>query len=349
MVYISSAALNASMRSSILTSQQQLADAQKEVSSGTYADLGLTLGSTSGQLLGLTAQADRLSAYKTGNGLAASRLTSTAAILTSLQTTATTFMKILTTDSTGGGSTTGLQSTAASNLQALVGGLNTTIDDQAIFGGVNTATAPIAPYTATSAGKTAIDNAFTATFGVSQTDPGAASITASQMSDFLTTSFAGLYSPASYAANWSTATDATQTSEIAPGQTVTSSVSANEAAMRQLTQAYTMVAEFTGPQSPLSADAQQAVIKNSIAVVSLAMSGLTNIQATVGGAQNAITDANTLISAQSTMLAGRTSDLHDSDAYALNTKITELQTQLQASYELTAALKKLSLTDYFSA
>lgn len=349
MVYISSAALHASMRSSILSSQQQLADAQKEVSSGTYADLGLTLGSASGQLLSLTAQADRLGAYTATNGLAESRLTSTATALTSLQTTATTFMKILTTDSTGGGSTSGLQGTAASNLQALIAGLNTSVDDQAIFGGLNTATAPIARYDATSAGKVAVDNAFAATFGVSQTDPGAASITASQMSDFLTTSFAGLYSAASYAANWSTATDATQSSEIAPGQTVTSSVSANEAAMRQLTQAYTMVAEFTGPQSTLSASAQQAVIKTSIAVISLALSGLTEIQATVGGQQNAITTANTLISAQATMLAGRTSALHDTDAYALTTKISSLQTQLQASFELTAALRKLSLTNYFSA
>lgn len=348
-MYISSAALHASMRSSILTSQQQLADAQKEVSSGTYADLGLTLGSTSGQLLGLTAQADRLSAYTTGNNLAGTRLASTVTALTSLQTTATTFMKMLTTDSTGGGSTTGLPGSAASNLQALVAGLNTTVNDQAIFGGLNTATSPIAPYTATSAGKTAIDIAFAATFGFAQTDPAASSITADQMSSFLTTTFADLYNPASYAANWSTATDATQTTEITPGQTVTSSVSANETAMRQLTQAYTMVAEFTGAQSPLSAAAQQAVMKNAIAVTSLGMTGLTDIQAAVGVQQNAITTSTTLISAQATMLAGRTSELHDSDTYAINTKISSLQTQLQASFELTAALKKLSLTDYFSA
>lgn len=348
-MYISSAALHASMRSSILSSQQQLADAQKEVSSGTYADLGLTLGATSGQLLGLTAQANQLSAYTTGNGLAGTRLTSTASVLTSLQSTASTFMAMLTTDSTGGGSTTGLPGSASDNLRALVAGLNTTVDDQAIFGGLNTVTSPIAAYDATSASKTAVDNAFVSTFGFAQTDPAAASITADQMSAFLTTTFADLYSPASYAANWSTATDATQTTEVAPGQTVTSSVSANEAAMRQLAQAYTMVSEFTGAQSPLSASAQQAVMKNAIAVTSRGMSDLTDVQATVGGQQNLITTANTLISAQSTLLGERTSELHDSDAYAIKTKIDSLQTQIQASFELTAALKKLSLTDYFSA
>lgn len=348
-MYISSAALHASMRSSILSSQQQLADAQKEISSGTYADLGLTLGSTSGQLLGLTAQANRLSAYTTGNNLAATRLTSTATVLTSLQSTADTFMKMLTTDSTGGGSSTGLPGSAADNLRALVAGLNTTVDDQAIFGGLNTETSPIAAYGATSASKTAVDNAFQSTFGFSQTDPAASSITVDQMSSFLTTTFANLYSPASYAANWSTATDATQSTEVTPGQTVTSSVSANESAMRQLAEAYTMVSEFTGAQSPLSAATQQAVMKTAIAVTSLGMSGLTDVQATVGGQQNVIKSATTLISAQSTMLAERTSELHDSDAYALNTKISSLQTQIQASFELTAALKKLSLTDYFSA
>ena len=207
----------------------------------------------------------------------------------------------------------------------------------------------MAAYGPNSASKTAVDDAFKATFGMAQTDPGAAAITADQMSSFLSTSFADLFSAASYGANWSTATDATQTTEVAPGQTVTSSVSANEPAMRQLAQAYTMVAEFTGAQSPLSAAAQQTVLKTAIAVVSLGMSGLTDVQATVGGEQNAITTANTLISAQATMLAGRTSELHDTDAFALNTKLSALQTQLQASYELTAALKKLSLTDYFSA
>lgn len=348
-MYISSAALHASMRSSILSSQQQLADAEKEVSSGTFADLGLQLGSTSGQLLSLTAQADRLSAYTTGNNLAGSRLTATATALTSLQTTATTFMKMLTTDSTGGGSTAGLPDSAASNLQALIAGLNTTVNDQAIFGGLNTATAPLAGYTATSAGKTAVDDAFTATFGFAQTDPAAASITADQMSSFLTGTFADLYNPGSYAANWSTATDATQTTEIAAGQTVTSSVSANETAMRQLAQAYTMVAEFTGARSPLSAAAQQAVMKTAMAVTSLGMSGVTDIQAAVGVQQSAITTSTTLIAAQATMIAGHTSELHDSDTLAINTRISSLQTQLQASYELTAALKKLSLTDYFSA
>ena len=348
-MYISSAALHASLRSSILSSQQQLADAEKEVSSGTYADLGLQLGSTSGQLLSLTAQADRLSAYTTGNNLAGSRLAATATALTSLQTTATTFTKMLATDLTGGGSTTGLPDSAASNLQGLIAGLNTTVNDQAIFGGLNTAASPIAAYAPTSASKTAVDQAFKSTFGFAQSDPAAASITADQMSSFLTTTFANLYSPASYAANWSTATDATQTTEIAPGQTVTSSVSANETAVRQLAQAYTMVAEFTGAGSPLSASAQQAVMKTAMAVTSLGMSGVTDIQAAVGVQQNAITTSTTLIEAQATMIAGHTSELHDSDTLALNTKINGLQTQLQASYELTAALKKLSLTDYFSA
>ncbi len=299
-------------------------------------------------MLSLTQQSDSLNAFTASNAIAATRLSSTATSLTTLQSSASSFLDSLTTASTGGGSIQGLQTVASGNLQALIANLNTSVGGQSIFGGLNTAAVTMTPYAAGSASKTAVDQAFQAQFGTSQTSAGASSITAAQMTDFLTNRFAGLFSASSYSATWSSATTQGQTTQIAPGQTTTTSVSANEASLRGLAQVYTMVTEFTGSGSTLSASAQQAVIAAAKTVVGQASSGLTTLQADVGVSQGAVTAANTQIAAQTTVLATQASSLHDVDPYALNQRITALQTQIEASYELTTQLKQLSLVNYFN-
>ena len=339
----------ASMRQSILSSQASLATAQTELASGTDADIGLTLGGQSGQLLSMTQQQSRLQAYADGNTTTSTRLSSTATALTSLQSAATSFLSTLEAASSSGGSTATLQQAAAANLASLTSTLNTTVAGQALFGGINTATPPMTTYTDTppSASKQAVDDAFSATFGTSQASVGASTITADQMTSFLNGSFAGLFSSSSYGSTWSSASDAGQTSQISPSQTITSSVSANDAAFRGLAQAYTMVNELTG--STISASAQQAVIQSAMATVSTALTGLTAVQAGVGIAQSAITSANARITAQTNVLSSQSDGLTSVDAYTLNTKITGLQTQIEASYELTNSLQKLSLVNYFTA
>ena len=94
-----------------------------------------------------------------------------------------------------------------SALQSLISGANTTSGDQYVFGGINSAVAPMADYYSTpaSAAKTAIDQAFQTTFGVLPSDPAAANISASDMQSFLSGPFAALFQGASWSADWSSA------------------------------------------------------------------------------------------------------------------------------------------------
>ena len=222
----------------------------------------------------------------------------------------------------------------------------TTVAGQAIFGGLNTDGVPVTTYSASpaSANKQAVDAAFSAAFGTAQTSAAAGAITPADMTSFLSGSFAGLFDASSFGATWSAASDQTQSTQISSSQTISTSVSANNAAFRGLAQAYTMVSELTGTN--VSAATQQAVVQSAIGVMNTAIAGLTTTQASVGIAQNAITDANTRLSAQTTLLANDNTDLTSVDVYALNTKISALQTQIEASYKLTSTLQQLSLVNY---
>ncbi len=351
MTYISSQALTASSRQAVLQAQSQLARVQKQLSSGTLADVGLGLGSSSGQYVGLTNQQNQLQAITDDNSLAATRLASTATALTSLQTTASSFLSSLTAAASSGGISNTVQSTATGNLGALISTLNTSVAGQFIFGGINSGTAPMADYASTpaSASKTAVDAAFSATFGTTQTSASASSISGAAMTSFLNTTFASLFGGASFTSTWSSASDQPITSQISTSQTAATSISANTGAMQKLAQAYTMVSEFGGQNFGTAAG--QAVIASATQLVSGAISDLTNLQAGVGIVQSSITNANASMAAQISVLSTQSDSmagLSSTQTLDLTSQVSTLQTQIEASFEVTAKLQQMSLVNYMA-
>ena len=354
MTYISSASLLSPLRSSVLQAQAQLTQDQTEISTGTLADVGLTLGAGTGKELSLKSQIDALNGYSDSNSAATTRLAATSSALSAMVSSAQSISADLVTASSSGQTTAGLQDTAMGALQSLISQLNTSVGGESVFGGVNTSATPIANYfsTPTSGPKQAVDAAFSTAFGTSQTSSTASLITGSQMQSFLSNQFAALFSDANWQNNgtnggWSSASSTTMQSTIAPSQTTSTSVSANDTAFRQITEAYTMLSEFTG--SNLGSSAVSTVMSTASQLLSSGLSGLTDIQDTVGVTQNAISSANAQISSQASVLQSNVDDLDNVDTYALSSQVTTLQTQLEASYELTSRLQSLSLTNYLTS
>ena len=333
------------LRSSILQAQSALTQAQTEVSTGTYADIGLQLGGGTGQLLSLRSDVDSLNGFTQANGVASTRLSATNSALTSMLSTAQSLSATLTNAQSAGSTTTGLAATAQGALEGLIGGLNTSAGGQFVFGGIATDKAPIADYTATSTAKTAIQNAFQAY--LASTGTTASTISGGQMQSFLSNQFASSFSNGSWQSQWSSASSQTMTTSIAPSQTATTSVSANQGSFQTMAQAYTMLTEFTGDD--MSAGAKAAVVATAGKLVSTGIAGLTEVQAGVGVAQSAVSQANTQISAQTNLLSSSASNLDSVDTYALSSQVTQLQTQLEASYSLTSRLQQLSLVNYLTA
>ncbi len=346
MTYISSSSVLSSVRQSVLQAQAGLAQAQTEISSGNQADLGVYLGAETGSSVSLKNQIDALDGYTATNAVASTRLDTTATTLTAMISAAQTMSASLVSASSTGGSTDGLQAGGTAGLQALLSGLNTSVGGQYVFGGIASGTAPATDYATTSKAKVAVDASFNQAFGFSQTSADASTISGSAMTSFLNGAFDSQFSDANWSSNWSQASSTAISSKIAPSQSATTSVSANETAFRQIAEAYTMLGEFTG--STMSADAKAAVVAKATALVNTGLAALNQLQTGVGVTQAAVTSADTQTSAQATVLKGQVSDMESVDTYALSSRVTTLQTQLQASYELTSRLQSLSLTNYLN-
>ncbi len=347
MSYISTQSLTGPLRSYVLQAQSALTQAQTEIASGAPADLGLTLGGTTGAALSIRSQVDELNGYTSANTTASTRLAATSSTLTSLLSSAQNVSAALITASSAGGSTSTLQASATSALQSLISGLNTSVGDQNIFGGINTGQSPLSDYFSStpSAAKQAVDTSFSAAFNTTQTSSGASSIDGTQLQSYLDTQFSGLFSDTNWQ-NWSSASDTTLQNAISPTQTISTSVSANDTAFRQIAQAYTIVSEFTG--SNFSDSARAAAVSTASTLLSSGIAALTNVQTSVGIAQASVSDASSQLSAQAGVLQSNFSDLDSVDTYSLSSQVSTLQAQLEASYELTSRLQQLSLTNYLT-
>ena len=164
------------------------------------------------------------------------------------------------------------------------------------------------------------------------------------MQSFLSGPFAAQFEGANWTTNWSTASSANTSSEIAPGQTIDTSTNANQPAFQQLAQGYAMLSEFAGTK--LSSAAQGAVSSAASTLLTSGMNSTITTEAAVGSAQSAITDANSAMSSQMTILQTQIGAMDDVSADTVATQIGLLQTQIQTAYELTSRIHTLSLAQY---
>ena len=344
--YISSASISTALRQSILQMQTQLTQAQTEVSTGQVADIGLSLGANMGQYVSLTQQLSSLQTITTTNNVVATRLSATDSAMTDIVSTAQSFLNNLVADQNDTTSGQVMQQQAASSLQSLTSDLNTTVDQQYVFAGINSDVKPIADYVQTppSAAQQAVANAFSAAFGTSQSGTGSANISAADMQSFLGTQFAGLFTGSAWTSNWSSASSQPIRSRVTPSELVNTSVTANEPAMQKLAMAYTMVSDLG--LSNLSQGAAQAVISTATQTVTSAISELTDLQASVGTMQSQVTNANNQMSVQTNVLTTQINNLDTVDPYEASTRVNDLTTQIETAYSLTEQLHGLSLVNY---
>jgi len=346
MVSVSSSYLASVMNQSVSQAQTALANAEVEMTTGQYANLGLQLGGESGDEISLKDTIGSLQTYATDNTLVTGRLQAASSALDALRSGAQTALQGVAEWTPGNDASANLQTIGQTALEGLISNGNASSGDEYVFGGVNTGVAPLADYYASpsSAAQTAVDQAFQTQFGFLPTDPQAADVTSAQMQTFLDGPFAALFQGSQWTTNWSSASSVNMTNTIAPGQTIETSTNANTPAFQELAQAYTMMSEFGGSQ--LSQSALSVVANTASSLISSGSTGLTEAEASNGVAQQTITDADNSTSSQVTILQTQLGDMDNVDASQTATDITNLQTQIQTAYELTSRLQQLSLAQY---
>jgi len=344
--FISTRALSEATRLSLMKLQSKLTDAQKEVTTGRLADVGLSLGYQTGQAVSLRQEHARLQSITDTNGLVASRLDASQAALKSLADSAQAFLsQVVAARNTDTGPQV-IQGQAQAALSAFADVLNTTFNGASLFAGINADVKPITDYNENPppANRQAVANAFAGAFGISQSDPGVSTITAADMQTFLNGQFAGLFDPAAWNGTWSTAADQNMKSRISTSELIDTSVNANDAAFRKLASAYTMLADLGTDK--LNQGAYQAVVDKAVSTLGDAIQGITELQAGLGTAQERIKNANDRMSIQIDIMTKHIGALEGVDPYEASNRVAGLLTQIQTAYAMTARVQQLTLLNY---
>ncbi len=340
---ISTYSLFAAPRTAVLDLQTKLSQAETEQTTGLLANPVQSLGSQIGLDEALHSQASSLANLQSANAIVQTGLGVSQNALSALSSDAQSFVNALvSSQSTGDVST--LQTQAQSFLSSFAADLNTTSAGAYVFGGANSSVAPIGDPTL--APQTAANNAFHTAFGFTQSDSQASTITASSIQSFLSGPFANLFSDPSWGANWSQASDAGTSAVISPGETVPTSVSANDNAFRQLASAYASIADLG--LNNLNSSAQKAVVSSALTQASAGLAGISNAQTTLGLSQSQLTNANSQLQVRAAAVNNLVSGLEGVNPYQAATALTDLTTQLETAYGLTNQIAKLGLVNYLA-
>jgi flagellar hook-associated protein 3 FlgL len=345
-VFISTRSLTDIPRLSMAKLQEKLAQAQKEVSTGRLADVGASLGLRTGETVSLRQEHGRLQSIKDTNGVVASRLEATQAALGTLSEGAKDFLNQLVAARNGEGGAQVIQQQAQAALAAFADTLNSTFNGVSLFAGVNTDVQPVTAYATQppAANAQAVATAFQTAFGITQSDPGVANISAAAMQTFLDGPFAALFDPAGWSSTWSAASDQNIKSRISTSEMIETSVNANDAAFRKLASAYTMLADLGA--AGMNQAAFQALVDEAIGALGAAEIGLTQLGADIGTAQERVAKANDRMSIQIDIITTHIGALENVDPYEASSRLSELLTQVQTAYAMTARIQGLSLLNY---
>lgn len=345
--FISSTAIQNAMRQTIRQAQNEMTSASTEATTGVYADIGVALGSSTSLSVNLTREVSRIDSILSSNSIANQRMTSSQTALSDMGTQAQKLMDQLVAlrGNTDGSSVALTQSTATSTLSSVIASANTMVNGEYLFAGTNTDVQPMTDNSA--ATNTAIQNALTS-YMAAQTPPVASTsdLTGDQMKDFITTKVEPMFTSDSGWASWSSASDQNMTSRISNSEVVETSTNSNSSGMRYLALATSVTNALMGTTPALSSDALNAVTDQAISYARQAVDGLNSQASQLGLSQSRLSDANTTLNAQKTILNTSVGDLTGVDPYEASTKVNSLETQLETAYTIVSKIQQLSLVNY---
>lgn len=345
--FVSTLASQNAMRLTIQRSQVEIQNLQKEVVTGRYADLGEALGASASRSITLNRDVFRLETIRDSNSLVTQRLTSTQLALTEMSTQAQdlleAFISVNSSDDANRLAIANQSITTA--LSAFTSAANTSSNGEYLMGGINTDTQPLADYQASgSAAKTAFDNAFVTYFGFTQTDPAASGITVAQMDDFISNTLEPMFDGPNWNSDWSSASDINVSSRISRTEVVESNTNANTEGVRAFALASVIGLELLS--APISDEVRSAVNSRAIQYAGEAVNKVDAVRSKLGISENRVTKANDALEAQMKIYKLHAADLEGVDAYEASTRMKSLLAQVETSYQLTARISQLNLTNF---
>jgi flagellar hook-associated protein 3 FlgL len=329
--------------------QTQLNKLTQQSASGKVADTYGGLGTGASVSIDLRPQMAQVSAWQQNISTANGSLSTTQSVLGQLTSIANTFSSAALgagmTDSTGIAAVA-VQAKAA--LQQVVALLNTQTSGQYVFAGTNSTTAPVS--TSLPSWVISASGAGTVVAGLaSGTDP------ATVVQNLVTTASGWNLAAPGSAQPTGAAAAALQT-QTGDGQTATMAFVAGQNSFAPKSASATgsyvgdLVAGLAGLAALGSSTASESTMVSYGAAISQLLQGagtaMTTEEAGFGQVQATLTTQTTTLSDTLTSLKTQVSSVENVDMAATATALAQVQTQLQASFQLIAGLKQLSLTAY---
>lgn len=340
---VSTQSLFDNLRHSMSNLQRDFADAQKEVTTGQVSDAGLSLGASNGRRFNMVNDLNRLEVITDTNNRTQARLEMSISATGSVNEAAQSLFSTLTASIGGTGTSHLTQAAGKSAVTAISSLMNTALNGEYLFGGINSGEAPIADYE-NGGPKAAIDAAFLGHFGFNSTDPGAATISGTDMTNFIDTVLNPLITGAGWTSTFSNATDETITARIGLSESITGSVSGNEQGFQNAMFAAVIAAEYINDN--FNAEAQSAAAQSALDRVGTSTGELAELQGMTGLLVNRISVSNERIGVQMDELTLHSDKMVAVDPYEAATRLNSLITQIETSYTLTGRIQQLSLMRY---
>ena len=346
--FVSNLSLQNSMRLTVAKAQKEMTQVQEESVTGRHADVGAVLGAKTARTLNLHRDLQRMESLKSTNALTTQRLAASQEALGQMSTAANDAMEVLIALS---GMTSSDQLDLAkenlgNSLSTFTAAANTSFSGEYLFAGINSDVVPLDDYlqdTSATGAKAAFDAAFLAHFGFDQSSPNVATITSTDMQSFISdleTSFTG----SDWETSWSSASNENMESRISSAETVQSSTNTNAAGMRYMALGLVVGRELLA--LGISEDTRKTVSDASIDYIGRAISGIDSERSKLGISESRVTQANTSLDAQITILNTSITDMEGIDTYEAATRVTTLESQLSLAYTLTSRIQNLSLLNY---
>ena len=353
---VSSYSLSSAPRSAIFRIQDDLRTAQKEVTTGRLADVGLGLGVRTNQTVSIRIERENNTRLRESNALIAQRFDT---MQTALESVAKTGEALLASLLSNGASDPGITASvqqAKAGMQQFTGALNSASGSRFLFSGAANDQPAIAfeavgggatsGYEHNSTAKEATATAFQAAFGFVQGDPAVAGISTVALEGFIDNGLDSLFqlSGTGEWQNWSNADGSAVYNRISESETLDVSYPASNEAFRNIAKAYVMIADL-GIED-MSGEARQLLTSRAIETLSLGLSQLTEIRSEIGGKQSRIEVTEEALKSRNSVLTLSMASYEEVDPYEASTRVTTLMTLLETSYALTARISRLSILNY---
>jgi flagellar hook-associated protein 3 FlgL len=338
------------LNGSIRNLQRSLLDGQKELSTGVKADLMAALGSQTTSDVDLRNAYAETTEFKTTAGVVSIRLDTMQTALTSIKDSLDK-ARIQALTATSPVARQQLQQLAKSTIDQINSLLNTQIDGRYLFAGTQTDTAPVQGQNAVNAATSLSPQQAVAQIiaNLGPMTDAASALNVANGTDGVSSLFDDSnsdpnlrYTPTVY----NGATTGSVTARLDRGYEVDYGLRADNPAIRDALQGLYMLASV--PSGSVPDDAYAAWQSQAVSHLDKGFEGVIGMAANVGFQQSAVAEATTRHESTLTQLNSQIVNLEQADPYETAARLSQLQTQLEATFQVTARMSQLTLTKFLS-